>query len=41
MLDEKKLVEEITSMKEETTNIFFVGCGGSFNDLFPAHYLLR
>lgn len=41
MLDEKKLVEEITSMKEETTNIFFVGCGGSFNDLFPAHYFVE
>lgn len=41
MLDEKKIVEEIIRNKGNVNNVFFVGCGGSLNDLFPAHYFIE
>lgn len=40
-MDEKNIVKKIKESKANIKDIFFAGCGGSLNDLFPAHYFLQ
>lgn len=39
-MEVKKIVEEINKKQTDITNVFFVGCGASQADLYPAKYFL-
>lgn len=41
MLNEKELVKELIENEHDFEDVFFAACGGSMNDLYPAHYFLE